>query len=274
MSKSHWEVVVGNVGTVYSGTNGAEARKTFLVYRKQSRTGQGRAAGEEVTLFKDGEPVESYWGAQRNPTPSIIGFGRGYVVYPHGIYKKYLRDAKKAAQELADKSGEMARVEREYTNETVFKAYPRPINPSRAPLGAVKAQIRRLPTGQVQIRIPLKNQNPASLQSAMQVVRNLGRRVKSVEMVGDSRNPDSTGLFAAEPGEVGYRAILTAAPGHYLLGGNLRTVSEPFLRRQDAERYAQVSRQINESAGRKVASIEIRRVNIVAHGRRKSKRYS
>jgi hypothetical protein len=182
-----WQVVVGNVGTVYSGTNGAEARKTFLVYRKQSRTGQGRAAGEEVTLFKDGEPVESYWGAQRNPTPSIIGFGRGYVVYPHGIYKKYLRDAKKAAQELADKSGEMARVEREYTNETVFKAYPRPINPSRAPVGAVKAQIRRLPTGEVQIRIPLKSRNPASLQSAMQVVRNLGRQVKSVEMVGDSR---------------------------------------------------------------------------------------
>jgi len=50
-----YEVVVGNIGTVYDGNNPVEARKDYGEYVKQSKNGYGRAAGESVTIFKDGD---------------------------------------------------------------------------------------------------------------------------------------------------------------------------------------------------------------------------
>ena len=55
-----FEVVVGNIGNVYTGTNQEDARDTFAEYKKQSKSGKGRAAGEDVTLFKDGEPIDEW----------------------------------------------------------------------------------------------------------------------------------------------------------------------------------------------------------------------
>ncbi len=56
MSATHkFEVVVGNIGTVYSGNNFMQASAKYSSYLKDSESGYGRAAGENVTLLHDGE---------------------------------------------------------------------------------------------------------------------------------------------------------------------------------------------------------------------------
>ncbi len=52
----HFEVIVGNVGTVYSGYSRQEAERKYDTYAAISRSGVGRAGNEEVTLMVDGEP--------------------------------------------------------------------------------------------------------------------------------------------------------------------------------------------------------------------------
>ena len=60
MSKN--SVVVGNIGTVLHDGTWREAKAVFLRYRKQSRTGKGRAGGESVTWLKDGDIYLEYTG--------------------------------------------------------------------------------------------------------------------------------------------------------------------------------------------------------------------
>ena len=55
-------IVVGNIGTVYTGDSIAEARRTFNTYVKQSKDNYGRAAGEDVTWSRDGEIHKEYIG--------------------------------------------------------------------------------------------------------------------------------------------------------------------------------------------------------------------
>ncbi len=55
-------VVVGNMGTVYAGDNTNRAEKTYNLYVQYSKDGYGRAAGEDVTWFVDGEIHEEYIG--------------------------------------------------------------------------------------------------------------------------------------------------------------------------------------------------------------------
>lgn len=57
-----YEVVVGNIGTVYSGTYSSDAIMTFIAYSDKSERNEGRAAGESVTLFQDGEIAKVYIG--------------------------------------------------------------------------------------------------------------------------------------------------------------------------------------------------------------------
>jgi hypothetical protein len=57
-----FEVVVGNIGTVYTGTDEDEADHVYDEYVEQSQSGRGRAAGEDVTLFQDGEPTREWVG--------------------------------------------------------------------------------------------------------------------------------------------------------------------------------------------------------------------
>ena len=52
---------------------------------------------------------------------------------------------------------------------------------------SIRAQVRRLPSGQIQLKIPLRSQNPASVAEAMQQVRKLGRRVKSAVVIGGTK---------------------------------------------------------------------------------------
>ncbi len=52
---NQYEVIVGNIGTVYSGPNHNTAFLTYSEYVTHSKSNYGRAGGESVTLFKDNE---------------------------------------------------------------------------------------------------------------------------------------------------------------------------------------------------------------------------
>ena len=56
-------IVVGNIGTVYAGDSVKTARSHFKAYIKQSKEDYGRAAGEDVTWFMDGEIHREYVGS-------------------------------------------------------------------------------------------------------------------------------------------------------------------------------------------------------------------
>lgn len=57
---ARYEVVVGNVGTVYAGDDAAAAQAAFDEYLNQSIHGHGRAQGEPVTMFEDGEVIREF----------------------------------------------------------------------------------------------------------------------------------------------------------------------------------------------------------------------
>lgn len=59
-----YQVIVGNIGTVYTGANKREAYASFREYRDQSAGDYGRAARETVTLLAAGV-------ARREYTPKI-----------------------------------------------------------------------------------------------------------------------------------------------------------------------------------------------------------
>jgi hypothetical protein len=58
------EVIVGNIGTVYSGEDEARAKQFFWHYAELSRTLGGRASGESVTWLVDGGVYDKF-AAQR-----------------------------------------------------------------------------------------------------------------------------------------------------------------------------------------------------------------
>lgn len=57
------QVVVGNIGTVYGSDNGEVARREYFDYVKSSKSGKGRAGGEDVTWFKDGDINKEFLGS-------------------------------------------------------------------------------------------------------------------------------------------------------------------------------------------------------------------
>lgn len=68
---THWEVIVGNVGTTYNGVLEEEARASFSEYVKLSKESTGRASGEDVTLRHDDRTVEEYCAPRRVSILSI-----------------------------------------------------------------------------------------------------------------------------------------------------------------------------------------------------------
>lgn len=56
------EIVVGNIGSVYAGTSRVKATHAFHTYVDHSKTGYGRAAGENVVWLIDGEIAREYIG--------------------------------------------------------------------------------------------------------------------------------------------------------------------------------------------------------------------
>lgn len=59
-----FEVIVGNIGTVYSGEDKIEALARFNEYVNQSKWNEGRAGGEDVTLMEDNEILYEHFGTQ------------------------------------------------------------------------------------------------------------------------------------------------------------------------------------------------------------------
>jgi hypothetical protein len=70
--KAFYEVIVSNIGKVWEGSNGFEARKTYNQYVALSKAGRGRAGGEDVSLWKDNEPIKEHYGTatESNPIPA------------------------------------------------------------------------------------------------------------------------------------------------------------------------------------------------------------
>lgn len=59
---SKYELIVGNIGKVYDGDDRVEADRLFALYVDQSKSGVGRAGGEDVVLFEDDEIIREYTG--------------------------------------------------------------------------------------------------------------------------------------------------------------------------------------------------------------------
>lgn len=57
-----YELVVGNVGSVYHGTQYSRAYSLYIEYATMSKNLIGRAGGETVTLLEDGEVIQEYLG--------------------------------------------------------------------------------------------------------------------------------------------------------------------------------------------------------------------
>ena len=57
-----FQVIVGNIGTVYDGNNYMKALAKFATYVDHSKSNYGRAAGESVTLIYNGEIKKEFVG--------------------------------------------------------------------------------------------------------------------------------------------------------------------------------------------------------------------
>lgn len=55
-----YQVVVGNVGTVYHGDDKIQALNDFNHYVNESMLDNGRAGNESVVMFEDGHPVHEH----------------------------------------------------------------------------------------------------------------------------------------------------------------------------------------------------------------------
>ena len=67
-----YEIVVGNIGSVYTGNNYHNAKQEYEGWVNISREQYGRAAGEDVTLFEDWEPIMEHIG--HNSSCIFAGF--------------------------------------------------------------------------------------------------------------------------------------------------------------------------------------------------------
>jgi hypothetical protein len=61
-----YEVIVGNIGTVYDGASMSAASETYRDYVMMSKSERGRAGGESVTMFKDGDIVREHAGSSED----------------------------------------------------------------------------------------------------------------------------------------------------------------------------------------------------------------
>lgn len=59
---NNYQIIVGNVGTVYTGSNGFKVRKIYGNYKRQSQENYGRAAGENVTVLMNDDVLYEHIG--------------------------------------------------------------------------------------------------------------------------------------------------------------------------------------------------------------------
>ena len=55
-----WAVIVGNIGTVFIGSNGFNAYTTYRQCVGDSKKPHGRGSGEPVHLMKNGDIIKEY----------------------------------------------------------------------------------------------------------------------------------------------------------------------------------------------------------------------
>jgi hypothetical protein len=67
-----YEVIVGNVGSVYSGPDRDEAERRYEENVERSQSGLGFAGGETVVLMVDGEPEKEH--VPSNPQEFVVRF--------------------------------------------------------------------------------------------------------------------------------------------------------------------------------------------------------
>jgi hypothetical protein len=58
--KGRYQVVVGNIGTVYDGDSTMDSIQVFEEYIKVSKGGTGRGGNEKVARLVDGEIFDEY----------------------------------------------------------------------------------------------------------------------------------------------------------------------------------------------------------------------
>lgn len=64
MAANRYQVICGNIGTVYDGNDMIAANRDYGEYKRQSISGRGRAGGETVTLFDNDEIWREHIGEQ------------------------------------------------------------------------------------------------------------------------------------------------------------------------------------------------------------------
>jgi transcriptional regulator of NAD metabolism len=58
-----YQVIVGNIGSVYAGESKVIAFETYKEYVQQSQTSHMKASGETVVLLRDGEIEKEFIGS-------------------------------------------------------------------------------------------------------------------------------------------------------------------------------------------------------------------
>jgi len=62
---NEYQVIVGNVGTVYDGKNKRDAMRTYKAYVIRAILPNGRAAGASVYLMANGEIMKEFFRGER-----------------------------------------------------------------------------------------------------------------------------------------------------------------------------------------------------------------
>jgi hypothetical protein len=60
--QTNYQVIVGNIGTVYDGPEKQTAQWEYEAFIAGSESGVGRCGGEDVTLMKDGDIEAEFYG--------------------------------------------------------------------------------------------------------------------------------------------------------------------------------------------------------------------
>lgn len=101
---ARYQVIVGNVGLVYSGDDPVDAKDAYNEYKEMSVSGYGRAAYEDVTLMRNGEPELEHVGESDLTKYSVLVKPR-IMVRIDGVLAQNQREAAKKAIELWEEHG-------------------------------------------------------------------------------------------------------------------------------------------------------------------------
>lgn len=191
-----YEVVVGNIGSVYRGKYLGAALIKFVSYKQQSKDGYGRAAGESVTLFQDGEPIKEYQGTLGNPLTAkeavrFLGDARAYRDMAAG----YPRSKFSARTWYAGRGNGIAHAVHDATKDETIRSNARNI----------AEQTNRVARG---MRTALDNPPGSKL---------IGRRVTTIQTTGGTMHlKGNCPLYGMSDGSILIRGFFAKIPKGYV----------------------------------------------------------